>query len=66
MGEDKRKHPNAQMGWAWYNMGALIGVETRRNAAIRAVEEHTMQPWDEVKGYMEIHKVVVMKATSKK
>lgn len=56
---DRRKNPSDQVGYGWYNHGALIGVEYRRKSAIAAVENHTGQPWTKAKRYMEVHKVRV-------
>jgi hypothetical protein len=56
---DVRQYPKLQKAWGWYNMGMLLGVEPLRCGAIAAVENHTGEPWETAKKYMEVHKVIV-------
>jgi len=59
MKKNRREYPDIQQGWGWYNFGLLLGVEPRRRDAIAAIENHTGEPWNKAKKYMEVHKVVV-------
>ena len=53
---DKPKNTTA---WGWYNFGILLGVEYRRKVAVAAAENHTGEPWEKAKKYIQVRKVVV-------
>lgn len=62
--QDVRKNPSSQIRWGIYNFGILIYIAHRRKDAKKLAEELTGKPWDKIKGYVEIHKVLVSKVRS--
>ena len=59
--KDIRESPSDQKAYGYYNFGRLIGVEYLKRGAKRAAEEWTGKPWDEIKDFVEIHKIVIKK-----
>ena len=59
--QDVRKNPSNQIAYGVYNYGRLVFVESLKRQAKATAEAWTGKAWDEIKGHIEIHKVIVKK-----
>ena len=57
----RRENPRDQIMYGYYNYGRFIGATIRKNEAIKEAEKWTGKPWDEIKEYIEVHKILVSK-----